>query len=186
MNKVFDYMKENNVSPQKIKSVLEEVPLTEGFSNLLEFIHKRKENIFDTIIISNANTLFLEWILQKKKLTGLFDKVYTNPAIITDGQIKVSNYHAHSCNCCPVNMCKKIILLNYIKEKKYEYVYYAGDGLGDFCPTTILKEKDIVFSREKYPLSGHIINYRIQNSYEPKVVFWNNGLDILHEIQKNH
>ena len=60
MRNVFDFMKENNVSPNQMKSILEEIPITDGFLNLIEYINSKKTDVFESIIISNANTLFLD------------------------------------------------------------------------------------------------------------------------------
>ncbi len=183
MRNVFDFMKENNVSPIQMKTILEEIPLTDGFQNLIQYINSKNEDVFESIIISNANTLFIDWILQKKGLTNIFDKIFTNQAKIEEGLIKIYNYHSHDCPFCPVNMCKKKILLDFLHGKKYESICYVGDGLNDFCPTTLLKKKDVVFPREKFPLSEKIRDHRKNHEYEPKVCFWNNGLNILQYIK---
>ena len=80
-------------------------------------------------------------------------------------------------------MCKKKILSEFLQGKEYESIYYVGDGLNDFCPTTFLKKKDVVFPREKFPLSEKIIEHVKNHEYEPKVCFWKNGLNILQYIK---
>lgn len=186
MRNVCDHLEKTQISPMKIKETLEEVPLTNGFKELLEFLHSNK-NTFDSIIISNANTLFVDWILEKHGLKRVFNKVFTNPASIVGQKIQILNYHSHNCLICSntsVNLCKKTVLLEYLKGKEYGRICYAGDGFNDFCPTTILKKNDLVFPRKDFPLSQAILKRENQNSSDQaKIVFWTNGLDILKEIK---
>jgi len=186
MRNVFDHLKKNNISPMRIKQVLEEIPLTHGFKELLEYLNSNKEKV-DSIIISNANTLFVDWILQKHGFKMVFDGIFTNPATITDDKIQILNYHSHECKLCAltsVNLCKKTVLLKYLMGKQYKKLYYAGDGYNDFCPTTIMKKEDLVFSRKNYPLSDALKQNKKKNEYEATIIYWTDGFDILKEIQK--
>lgn len=184
MQEVFFYMNQNNISPEKMKSVLEKIPLTDGFEQLLKYLLLNKGVLFDTIIISNSNTLFIDWIIQKNGIGQVFDKIFTNPAKIENGIVHIGYHHSHNCLYCQANLCKKQVLLNYLKKHKYDNIYYAGDGINDFCPTTILKKMDIVFPRDNYDLSSKIIDFKKKNEYEPNVIFWKTGIDILKAIEQ--
>lgn len=184
MKKVFLYMKKENVAPKELKLVLENVPLTPGFDKLLNYLVKKQDSI-ESIIISNANNLFIEWILSKRGYDKLFRKIYTNPAFINDGMINISYYHSHNCEICPINMCKKEILLKHIRENQNKEIFFACDGLNDYCATTALKNQDILFCRKNYTLYNYIQkNQSINQIQGKKIHFWENGFEILEEIEK--
>lgn len=68
----------------------------------------------DLKIVSDANTFFIETILNHYGIRELFSEIYTNPSFIDDeGRLKIFPHHnftesPHGCNTytCPPNMCK--------------------------------------------------------------------------------
>ena len=63
----------------------------------------------DAIIISDANSVFIECILQECGVDDVFRAVFTNPASFnSDGLLTVAWYHTHNCQLCnkTPHMCK--------------------------------------------------------------------------------
>lgn len=107
-------------------------------------------------IVSDANTVFIESMLEHHGLAPLVRKVHTNPSHFEtlDGSaadnaktaatcLRVERYHSpqippHGCPHCPVNMCKGRILDAIQRDRAFTHVLYVGDGKGDFCPVTHL------------------------------------------------
>ena len=76
---------------------MEEVPLTEGFRQLLNFL---KDNNIDVIVISGGNTLFLSWIIHKHDLPSILNTVFANKGEVINDQIQLSDHHQHECESC--------------------------------------------------------------------------------------
>lgn len=85
------------------------------------------------------------------------------------------------CNDCLRNICKNKALRENIDLKSYDKVFYFGDGFNDFCPSKLLQEKDILFCRKGFRLEKMVDSER-QKELRCKIVKWNNGFDILNEL----
>ncbi|XP_072321329.1 pyridoxal phosphate phosphatase PHOSPHO2 [Eucyclogobius newberryi] len=182
MGNVMNYLGEQNVTPDQIRLVLETIPFTEGMKNLLTYVSRRKDAI-DCIVISDSNTLFIEWILRAAGLQAAVDEVFTNPARVDErGSLEVRRHHAHSCPDCPVNICKREVLRRYLSERaEYGAVFYAGDGGNDLCPVACLREQDTVMPRKGYTLEKRLL--QPGRPVKPRVVAWSSGQEILEELK---
>lgn len=81
------------------------------------------------IIVSDANTFFIETYLQTRKPPLLPDAIITNQAERTEeGMLKLTPYeHQTRCPMCPRNLCKGDALLRYIEMKgPFKRVFYTG------------------------------------------------------------
>ena len=105
----------------------------------------------DVLVVSDANTVFIEEVLHLHGLADCVAGVHTNPAAYEagTGALRVEPYHSHSCTAgCPPNLCKP-----------YSAIAYAGDGGGDLCPCLHLLQGQPpaavaevrVFARTSYP-----------------------------------
>ena len=62
--------------------------------------------------MSDANTLFIETVLEHLGIREYFSEINTNPGLVDEqGRLIVSPYHdftksSHGCSRCPPNMCK--------------------------------------------------------------------------------
>jgi len=69
----------------------------------------------DLRIVSDANTFFIETILEHLKIRECFSDIISNPSYINeDGRLQILPYHdfnnfSHGCTLCPPNMCKVYI-----------------------------------------------------------------------------
>lgn len=177
---------DQEVSPDRVRGVMETIPFTAGMSDLLTFISAHKSAV-DCIVISDSNTIFIEWILQASGLQAAVNQVFSNPARITDlGYMEVQPHHSHDCERCPVNLCKKKVLELYLSEQsdggvEYQRIFYVGDGGNDFCPTSCLRGHDVAMPRKGYTLEKLLA--KLNGPLRAKVVAWSSGVEILEELK---
>lgn len=142
MNSTLAYLREKlNVSSVAIEETIKnETCLVTG---MREFLEKIKNAGNDIIICSDANSLFIEWIIQKQGLANLFAAVYTNPCTIDESDKLVVRrfFDHHTCQHClgTPNLCKTRVIKEHIEKHAERYnektiIHYFGDGGNDFCP----------------------------------------------------
>lgn len=189
MGRVFKYLGDEGVSENEMKRAVTSIPFTPGMVELFNFIRKNKDK-FDCIIISDSNSVFIDWVLEAANFHDLFTKVFTNPAAFdSNGHLTVENYHAHSCNRCPKNLCKNVVLVEFVEKQlqqgvNYTQVVYIGDGGNDVCPVTFLKKNDVAMPRKGYTLQKTLS--RMSQNLEPmesSIVVWSSGVEIISHLQ---
>ncbi|KAM8806534.1 PHOP2 phosphatase, partial [Eudromia elegans] len=185
MGRVFAYLGDSGVREDEMRRAMTAVPFTAGMADLLGFIGENKE-VFDCIIISDSNAVFIDWILKAADFHRVFDEVFTNPAAFTStGYLTVQNFHAHQCAKCPKNLCKKKVLEEFLDKKlkqgtSYTQIVYIGDGGNDLCPVTFLKKGDIAMPRQGYTLEKKIS--QLSQGLSPvkcSVLVWSSGVEIV-------
>lgn len=145
----------------------------------------------DLKIVSDANTVYIQSMLEHHALAAHVSEIFTNPGFfegVSSSRLRVQPYHAlhlapHGCPNCPANMCKGAIL-DQIRSGNpgFQHVLYVGDGGGDFCPSTRLTSQDVVFARtddadgKAYGLLKKLLTNREQ--VQATVVPWTSGEDI--------
>lgn len=178
----------------KVRGVMETIPFTAGMTELLHFISEQDDA--HCIVISDSNTIFIDWILKASGLGPAVDRVFTNPATINEsGFMEVQHHHSHDCQRCPVNLCKRKVLELHLETQRqrdvhYQQVFYVGDGGNDLCPTVCLRGCDVVFPRRGYTLEKLLSSSRQDSQQEDvslraKVVAWSSGTEILEELKKS-
>jgi pyridoxal phosphate phosphatase PHOSPHO2 len=185
MQEVYLRMKEDKVELEQVKKIVEGLPLNQGFMELFQFIRQNKNQI-DCLIISGANTLFLEWVLDKQGIKDLFSTYYTNWAQPCEQSlIRILPHHEHDCKNCDGSQCKRQILAKHLKDREsqgevydYKHILYAGDGQNDFCPATEFNESDILFPRLNFPLEKMLLTKGEKRNLKCKIHVWENGFDI--------
>ncbi|XP_035538415.1 pyridoxal phosphate phosphatase PHOSPHO2 [Morone saxatilis] len=191
MGRVMNYIGDQEVSPDRVRSVMETIPFTAGMTDLLTFISEHKSTI-DCIVISDSNTMFIDWILRASGLQAAVDQVFTNPAKFNElGYMEVQCYHSHDCDRCPVNLCKKKVLELYLSEQadggvEYERIFYVGDGGNDLCPTSCLRGRDVAMPRKGFTLEKLLARLEGQEdkaSLRAKVIAWSSGAEVLEELK---
>eukprot|EP00069_Balaena_mysticetus_P022614 bmy_14272T0 len=63
MGRVFKYLGDEGVREDEMKRAMISMPLTPGVVELLNFIRKYKDK-FDRIIISDSNSVFIDWVFR--------------------------------------------------------------------------------------------------------------------------
>ncbi|TUD36243.1 putative phosphatase phospho1 [Bagarius yarrelli] len=184
--KIMTFLNESGVTEEAVRDAIERIPASPGVAALLHFLSARDD--FECVVVSDANSYFIETWLRHAGARGLFAEVFTNPAEFNrDGRLVLRPYHAHSCPECPENMCKQLILRDYASKRAkeqgepFQKIFYIGDGQNDVCPTLALGLNDTVFPRRGFPM--HRIIQDLQRTqpgvYRPSVVPWERGQDVV-------
>jgi pyridoxal phosphate phosphatase PHOSPHO2 len=157
MGAVFKHLHGFGVTAQDYQNHVKNLPLAPGMHDLFE--HVQKVSSYDSIIISDANTVFIDYLLKHHKLDTLFNQVFTNPAEYdSSGCLLINNFHTQDwCPLSTVNLCKGHILQNYIQAQQnkgvtYSCIVYIGDGSNDLCPGLTLREQDYLLPRKGFSL----------------------------------
>lgn len=167
MNPVFRALLEQSLNSQpvldapKLLNIIAERPLAPGMDDLLhELLRYSKSNAngkpsLDTIILSDANSLFIDEVLRKRGLLDLFTRIYTNPAHFERDAASGRDYlrgeplvasavfpdAPFECALCRRNrLCKGALLAAFLAQcpAPYTHIFYAGDGENDLCPLLAL------------------------------------------------
>lgn len=189
MQKVLVYMAEQGVSKSSIQSAVEKIPPTPGLLNLFEYLQSNRQD-FELAVVSDANTYFIETWLEHAGVRHLFRKIFTNPASFdATGRLLLLPFHAHSCSCCPDNMCKQVILREYLTGRQkerggapFQRVFYIGDGANDVCPSLALGPLDTAFPRRDFPM--HRLLQSQAAKLKANIVPWVNGKEIVDCLKK--
>lgn len=189
MGAIFEYLHSKGVTEADLKSCIEEIPLTEGMEELLKYLAADK---FDVIIISDSNSMFINYTLQKFQLVDVVNAVYTNPAHYDqNGCLKIDWFHRQDwCDLSTENLCKGHILDDHIVKRKqknilFDYILYVGDGGNDLCPALRLREKDFICPRKNFRLwkkfkkLGLLNGENSDTELRAKVLEWDSGIQIL-------
>ncbi|XP_071515740.1 pyridoxal phosphate phosphatase PHOSPHO2-like isoform X2 [Panulirus ornatus] len=188
MGEVFKFLHRNGIKKEAILDCLKEIKLTEGMKELFTGVPR---DLTEFIIISDANSVFIDHILRNCGVRDLFSELFTNPAQFDEnGCLHLQMYHLQDwCTLSTKNLCKGDILANYVKQRENEDVTfstiaYVGDGTNDFCPSLRLKECDIVFPRCGYSLVDFIPKMESEKGVkiEADVCQWDTGKDILEHL----
>lgn len=189
MGRVFTYIGEQSVRPDAVRELMRTIPFTDGMIELLTFICQNKSDM-DCIIVSDSNTLFIDWILEAGGVASAVDSVFSNPASVDPrGYIEVRCFHSHSCEHCPVNMCKQKALTDFRERQAdagvhYRTVCYVGDGTNDFCPIKALNEGDFAMPRKGYSLEKLLARTRSESDApKAQVMPWSSGTEILNQLK---
>lgn len=191
--RILAYLAEQGVTEASIRSVVEKIPSTPGLPNLLQYLQSHKQD-FELVVVSDANTYFIERWLESAGVRHLFSKIFTNPASFdASGQLVLLPHHSHSCSSCPENMCKQVILQEYLTSRQkerggspFQRVFYIGDGANDVCPSLALGPRDTAFPRRDFPM--HRLLSGMQESqaakFKANLVPWSSGEDIVNGLKK--
>jgi len=88
------------------------------------------------VVISDANTFFIQTFLTSRRPPLIADAIITNQADKTDdGYLKLTPYEQQqTCPLCPRNLCKGAALERYIAMKgPFNKVYYTGNQASLAC-----------------------------------------------------
>lgn len=188
---IMKILSERSITEDAIRATIEQIPASPGGAALLDFLLARDD--FECVIISDANSYFIETWLRHAGVHNLFTKVFTNPAEFDiNGRLVLCPFHSHSCPKCPENMCKQVILRDYMSKRveergePFQKVFYIGDGKNDICPTLALGPNDTVFPRRGFPMHKIIedLHKTQPGVYKPSVMPWERGEDVVDFLKK--
>ncbi|XP_053496062.1 probable phosphatase phospho1 isoform X1 [Ictalurus furcatus] len=184
--RILTFLSECGVTEDAIRAEIEQIPTSPGGAALLDFLLARDD--FECVVVSDANSYFIETWLQHLGARKLFAKVFTNPAEFDiNGRLVLRPFHSHTCAKCPENMCKQVVLRDYMSERvtergePFQKVFYIGDGENDVCPTLALGQHDTVFPRRGFPMHRIIQDLcKTQPGvYKPSLMPWEQGEDVV-------
>ncbi|NXU59394.1 PHOP1 phosphatase, partial [Turnix velox] len=191
MQRVLAYLGDQGVKMSDFKTVYENIPLSPGMAELFQFLSKHQE-LFEVILISDANMFGIESSLRAAGVFSIFHKVFSNPASFDKrGYLTLGPYHSHKCLDCPANMCKRKILTQYLEERakeevEFQKVFYVGDGANDFCPSVTLTRDDVAFPRKGYPMHCMIqeMEKKQPGAFQATVVPWESAVEVAQHLQE--
>ncbi|XP_052763731.1 pyridoxal phosphate phosphatase PHOSPHO2-like [Mya arenaria] len=191
MGAIFKFLKDHNISAKEMKETIQGIPLNEGMEELLKYLDNE---IFEVIVISDSNSVFIDDSLEKHGFKDVIKTIYTNPAYYDEsGLLHIEFYHTQDwCDLSTENLCKGHILDEHIKQSstKFSHILYIGDGYNDLCPALRLNKEDYVFPRVGFTLWKKInklekyAEEEDDSEIRAKIVDWSSGLDILKVIEE--
>ncbi|VDO93049.1 unnamed protein product [Soboliphyme baturini] len=188
MQKVFETLHCQGISVDQYKQCLQSQKFVPGMKELL--VDVGQKNNIQMIIISDSNSLFIDYILKFHSINETVSEVFSNPAYFdASGCLRIRYYHLQ--NDCPyssMNLCKGQVLTEYLNSKRddglvFDSVIYVGDGMHDLCPALRLRASDHVFVRKGYGLEKLISAPDRTFSLTASVHIWKTGLEILSFIR---
>uniref|UniRef100_UPI00398EF856 pyridoxal phosphate phosphatase PHOSPHO2 n=1 Tax=Pristiophorus japonicus TaxID=55135 RepID=UPI00398EF856 len=191
MRRVLGYIGDQGIKESEMKQVMQSIPYIPRMVDLFKFICQSKDQV-DCIIISDSNTMFINWILEFTNSILAFNCILTNPATFDEqSHLIIENFHSHNCPQCPDNLCKKKALDDFVADQlkvgvQYKKIIYTGDGANDLCPIKGLKEYDVAMVRKGYELEKLILEMvdADSGSIQPSIVIWSSGKEILSYLKK--
>ncbi|XP_021728869.1 inorganic pyrophosphatase 2-like [Chenopodium quinoa] len=180
MDTLMNEMHKQGVTIDDIVQVLKRVPIHPRVVPAIKSAHAAG---CDLRIVSDANTFFIETVLDHLGAKDCFSEINTNPSYVDqEGRLRILPLHdftksPHGCNNpCPSNMCKGLVIKRLLSEQESKKFIYLGDGLGDYCPSLMLRESDHVMPRKNFPVYDLIS--RNSNLIKAKIHEWEDGRDL--------
>ena len=189
-NYALKQLKSHGITKEKFNEMLNQISLTQGMSELFNYIKEKKEN-YDSIILSSNYEYVIKYILNKNNIIDIFLDIITNPSREANQDEKeqfiyVLKKQEHNCKICNPCSCKK----NEFKEfcnthdmNNYDKVIFICDGFNDFCLAVDLGENDITLMRKNFALYKKIKSKNFQNKLKCKVQAWESGNDIINYLE---
>ncbi|KAK9677160.1 hypothetical protein RND81_11G124500, partial [Saponaria officinalis] len=135
----------------------------------------------DMKVVSDANTFFIETVLNHLGIRNYFLEIATHLSYIDDeGRLRIFPHrdfvkYPHGCsNPCPPNMCKGEMIKRILSEEGNKRIVYLGDGAGDYCPSLKLRECDHVLPRKNFPVWNLICDKPLL--IKAKIHEWSDGV----------
>lgn len=150
------------------------------------------------VIISDANTIFIEEILKQNGLENVFNEyIFTNKASFDQrGRLQITpfsqsyNKDGEDFNCetkiCTRNICKGIVYQNLHKKiistNGSSCNIYVGDGSNDYCPGLNLSSNDKFFVKKNFALWKRLQSSEYFDKLKCKVVYWSTATEIIENL----
>ena len=206
MNAFFKYIHDKySITSQTILDELRKIKIEDSMKSLF---FKLKENGYDIIILSDANNLFIETILEANDLLDLFrNKILSNPTHFDEtGVIKIKPYYMvykedkkpFDCKVCleesnEPSICKGSMVRTYLNglisqqglslDKAKVHLIYSGDGKNDYCPGLFLKSDDYYFPRKGFNLAKLLEKTENSSRIVAKIKYWNDANEIINQLE---
>ena len=185
-----------NCGRKELVKALLSIPLFDEIFKIIPLLHGEGHEV---IILSDANRFYIETIVKEQGILDSISCIITNGVEWRTGSdkdekvngvcevdvLQIEPYHRvgdHSCNLCPSNLCKGLVLQKLRNEnfRRYKKMVYVGDGGGDFCPFTKMHPTDIFYAREDYKCHKNIQKWK-ENCVawpNPSSKYWKDGSQV--------
>ncbi|KAG0049370.1 hypothetical protein BGZ83_005856 [Gryganskiella cystojenkinii] len=187
-------------SDQRIHESLTKVPMDPDMIKICQLLFDRG---WDLAIVSDANTVYIESILEHYGIRHLFKAIVTNPAFWDDqGRLHIhrltSPEKPHNCplGVCSLNICKGKEIDKLLQERLGSAVsektttpalrmLYVGDGRNDYCPALRMKTSDdLYFVRRGRTLEKYLEkNSNARDAIQARIVYWSAAGEILRTLE---
>ncbi|KAI8088884.1 phosphatase phospho-type [Halteromyces radiatus] len=174
-------LQDNGVTLDQFENVLQKIPFTPAMIATLKLL---KEHDTQVVILSDANTFYIETILKAYGVRDLVHDIITNPAYFDDkNRLRIrrrilATAPPHNCpNVCALNICKGQEIDTYIRNHgPFQKIIYVGDGKNDYCPATRLREQDRMFVRSGKALARYLEREsHILAAIKAKITYWDSS-----------
>lgn len=192
MQEIFHILHANEITKAQMKTAIEQIPEVAGLKDLIQRLHET--GFVDVIIISDSNSVFIDYWCKYNGIDEFIKKIYTNHAQFNDENVlKIQPYHHQTeCKLSTENLCKGGILEEYVRtelEQKnviYTKIFYIGDGSNDICPILRLDAGDFGLARKGYRMEKEMDDV-LKTGYTKDAAFliWNDGHDLKKIIFEN-
>ncbi len=189
-NYALKQLKSHGITKEKFNEMLNQISLTQGMSDLFNYIKEKKEN-YDSIILSSNYEYVIKYILNKNNIIDKFLDIITNPSREANQDEKeqfiyVLKKREHNCKICNPCSCKKNEFKEFCNKhdmNNYDKVIFICDGFNDFCLAVDLGENDITLMRKNFALYKKIKSKNFENNLKCKVQAWESGNDIINYLE---
>ena len=189
-NYALKQLKSHGITKEKFNEMLNQISLTQGMSELFNYIKEKKEN-YDSIILSSNYEYVIKYILNKNNIIDIFLDIITNPSREANQDEKeqfiyVLKKQEHNCKICNPCSCKKNEFEEFCNThdmNNYDKVIFICDGFNDFCLAVDLGENDITLMRKNFALYKKIKSKNFENNLKCKVQAWESGNDIINYLE---
>jgi pyridoxal phosphate phosphatase PHOSPHO2 len=195
MNSLFE---SNSLNKEKINNILNKILIDAKMKKFLKILH---DNGYETIIVSDNNSYFINYILEHNNVREYVKKMYTNEGYFSENgsfqliglnEVIYGENYRFDCNIglnkCEHNICKRLVLKYHFeissKERNTSHpdnLIYVGDGVNDYCPGLILTETDFFCVRKGHALENILIKNEnsVKNNIKTSPVYWHDGKDLI-------
>eukprot|EP01051_Picozoa_sp_SAG22_P005802 SAG22_NODE_358_length_11759_cov_39.384563_2_plen_261_part_00 len=189
---------EKGVQPAALTAAVAEVP---AFDECIEAVHKLAEAGIEQRILSDANSVYIAAVMEKRGLAQFFcsdpaapNAIVTNPAQFDEaGRLRVQAYHdaadpavvdpADRTEYCGKNLAKGAVLRPWLEALPAgATALYVGDGRGDFGAAVQLRPCDTLCCRTGGYALERILAGKGKGRVAAQVAAWNDGAGLLAAI----
>uniref|UniRef100_A0A7S0VT75 Phosphoserine phosphatase n=1 Tax=Hemiselmis tepida TaxID=464990 RepID=A0A7S0VT75_9CRYP len=158
MDQAMAALHEEGVSVESIRECMEAISIDEGIKKAVRRVSSRGG---DVRVLSDANTLFIEWIIHSNGLGPSVSKILSNPAHVeASGKLRVRPFHTDPhppTSTSPPNLCKGRVMEDWLSEKQWTRVVYCGDGGGDFEGCLRVPSGGVIMARDGWTLHKKLL-----------------------------
>ncbi|KAI8075053.1 phosphatase phospho-type [Gongronella butleri] len=191
IDQTFSELQDQGVTIEQMQQVLQKIPFTPAMLETLKALNSHDTHV---VILSDANSFFIETILEAYGVRDLVHHIITNPAHLDDhtGRLRIERRRPqsappHQCpHPCTPNICKGQELDAYLAlHGPYQKIMYVGDGTNDYCPATRLREGDRYFVRNGKGLKAYLEEHPDDLAgIKATITYWDTSITVHEAVEQ--